>query len=371
MDEPFRPLVVSPGEGVPYLAVPNVRSARFLLMRGRKSMAVGVRVCAPQSWKGRLQRNLLAIGIPIGERIYLAASPLHDLVNAAVGDGDFAVAFSLGTPGAYQKATAVIWSCHDNKVAAFVKIALTPLATSAIANEYRMLSMLAETPSVCGQIPKVMGRSAWMGHAILMLEPLDGVPGPRAFGPLHLEWLRMLAKQTRVVRPWDEGAFGQGLLRETQAVADALPDWRARFDTACGVIEARLRGREIPFHLAQRDFAPWNTCVKDGQLYVFDWEMGRSEYPPLYDFFHFHVIQAALLGGAPPSPQAARSLLDDVWPDAGDVMDALYLAYLLDQCLYYLNARLAVPARGNDQVSAWIGQEIERCVRECRSRSAS
>jgi len=39
--------------------------------------------------------------------------------------------------------------------------------------------------------------------------------------------------------------------------------------------------------LCHRDFAPWNTYLDRGFLYVFDWEYATEQGIPFWDIFHF------------------------------------------------------------------------------------
>jgi hypothetical protein len=73
----------------------------------------------------------------------------------------------------------------------------------------------------------------------------------------------------------------------------------------------------VPCGVAHGDFAPWNTRVGDGRLYVFDWESASWEAPTLWDIFHFKTQVAALLNkkndmhisGDPRSGERASFLL--------------------------------------------------------------
>ena len=60
------------------------------------------------------------------------------------------------------------------------------------------------------------------------------------------------------------------------------------------------------FHRTHGDFVPWNIRMKNGELYVFDWEDSLPKGLPFTDAFHFIYLQASLVG---PWPGAKT-----IWP---------------------------------------------------------
>jgi hypothetical protein len=71
--------------------------------------------------------------------------------------------------------------------------------------------------------------------------------------------------------------------------------WRALGEAALAKSKRALDGVMVPYGVAHGDFAPWNTRVEEGRLYVFDWEFASWEAPTLWDIFHFKTQVGALL----------------------------------------------------------------------------
>ncbi len=91
----------------------------------------------------------------------------------------------------------------------------------------------------------------------------------------------------------------------TIALSDT-PDW-ARLEKACSgnnlfpAIAAQLRGRTIQSAIHHGDLAPWNIKVSPaGAWTVLDWERGELTGIPGWDWFHY-VIQSAILVGHLPT----------------------------------------------------------------------
>jgi hypothetical protein len=57
-----------------------------------------------------------------------------------------------------------------------------------------------------------------------------------------------------------------------------------------------LNNKILITHLAHGDFTPWNTYAnRQGELYVYDWELSSKTYPKGFDFFHFFIQNAVLV----------------------------------------------------------------------------
>ena len=103
----------------------------------------------------------------------------------------------------------------------------------------------------------------------------------------------------------------------TIAVSDT-PDW-ARLEKACSgnnlfpAIAAQLRGRTVQSAIHHGDFAPWNIKVSPaGAWTVLDWERGELTGIPGWDWFHYVIQSAILVGHLPTSAlvQRVESLLN-------------------------------------------------------------
>jgi hypothetical protein len=70
--------------------------------------------------------------------------------------------------------------------------------------------------------------------------------------------------------------------------------WLATLKSALQWSTGKICKERVPLGLTHRDFTPWNTFLADGRLFVFDWEYGRRNWPPLLDALHF-VIQKGVL----------------------------------------------------------------------------
>jgi hypothetical protein len=88
---------------------------------------------------------------------------------------------------------------------------------------------------------------------------------------------------------------------------------------------------------------------------------------PLYDAFHFVVIQAATRNARVRIENAYMTrLLAALWPAGEERLSALYLAYLLDVGVLYGEARVRAPDVGDERVWLCCGKLIDEWLAAAR-----
>lgn len=352
--------VASGGEGREYRAYPTLAGARWLFPAGRPAVRrAGMReLFRPGSLKGRVAKRLISSGGLRGGRLFLDGAALGDLedeLSGALGE-PVCVAFYVGTPGAYRKVTAQAVTPAGASLA-FAKLAATPAARSDVAAERRNLVRLAESGALSGRIPRMLGFFEWQGCDVLLASGGPAAPGPDELAPDHLSFLKDFFGPFAVSGVFAEGSMLARLAAQTNFLKPRVA--RPLHDSLAGSLAAlgdNLGPVEVPVSLAHRDFAPWNTRVGPEGLFVFDWDRLEEGVTPLYDAFHFQAIQAALFGDRAHLPDRGflRALLEAVWPGGDEHLPYLYLAYLLDQALFYAEARATAPETGESTVLDWF-----------------
>jgi hypothetical protein len=356
--------VSAKGAGREYGAYPNLARVRWLFPAGRPAVRrAGIRALFhPRSVKGRVLKSLISAGGFRGERVFLEEPALAELearlsrtLQERVG-----VAFYVGTPGAYRKATAQAVT-PVGATLAFAKIAASPAAREDVGAEVRNLTRLSESGGLRGGVPDVLDLFDWRGAEVLLLSGGPPSPGPESLSPAHLAFLRDLFAPFAEETTFAESPMMRRTRERARLLKPSLPEpLSALLDEALGRLEEDLGPVGLPVSVAHRDFAPWNTRIGPHGLFVFDWDRAEDGMPPLYDAFHFRAIQAALSGRGDPVPDRRflRELLDAVWPGGRGHLASLYLAYLLDQTLFYGAARAAAPDAGERGVWDWFAERL-------------
>lgn len=265
-------------------------------------MLEGLQVYRPYARAGKVLKEIANRFIKTGwngwggTRVLIASRerlPLEKLLIEVVGERDLSFAMSLGYRGNIPKLTVQVM-CGSGAVLGYVKLPLTDAATKWVRREAEILEWLWNFASLRPFIPKVLHASEWADGYMLFQSPGPLSQGPVEFGDLHETFLHTLRATYHVQRP------GFAVVEEV----------RARWQKALPFIDAQLKnlgaralerarreliGLAVPCGIMHGDFAPWNTRVGDGRLFVFDWESATCDAPIFWDGFHFRAQVASLL----------------------------------------------------------------------------
>jgi hypothetical protein len=365
----MRPESGSPGRT--YVAYPNLRKVRWLFPADNSVLRrAGVRgLFSPGSIRGGVLKKLIEVGAIRGEQVRLENEPLVRLESEFAqicGEREVRVAFYVGTAGAYRKVTAQVMT-PTGRTLTYSKIGMSPPAQASVEGERRVLLRLSESEALRGKVPEVLGWFNWHGGKVIVVTSAAGRLGPRRLSGLHSQFC-----ENAFLSFAEEYVFGEGpmwarmtetLLRLNRDFADPLPAYCGH---ALQLLREELGSVKLPLSLAHRDFAPWNTKLVSGDLFVFDWEHAETGVTPLYDVFHFWAIQAALFRRRRrfPDRRFLENLLHRLWPGGQQYLPWLYLAYLLDMSLTYGEAQVIAPGVGEQRVWRWFLQQVEAFLEE-------
>jgi hypothetical protein len=353
-----------------YAAYPGFSRIRWLLPRGQAQVrrAALKTMFQPRSRKGKVLKKLVSTGAIRGRDVYVKEAPLGRLeaeLSRILGSPEVSVAFYIGTPGAYRKATAQVLTPRGETLA-FAKIAASPITRANVETERRNLLMLSTNGSLRDAVPEVLGHFSWETANVLVTTEGPARPGPDELALEHLDFLRTLFLGFVQEVDFAESRMLSDISERIERLSPDLPGGLPElFRRAMDRLVEGIGGTLMPLSVVHRDFAPWNTRLGGGRLFVFDWDGAASGFTPLYDAFHFQSIKAALFGNTPlvPDPWFSRALLDSVWPEGRAHLPHLYLAYLLDISLLYGEARVTAPDAGESGVWRWFNARLHDFLR--------
>ena len=325
-----------PGQGVRVeMRLLRRRGRPFLLLPEQPRPAAATMDLYPaQTGRARAARTLvrwlLRASLPPGtEKVSLAVSPVDPFVrflSSLVGEpirGLPVLGILAGNPGSDGQRFVLLVFDANRRPVAVVKAGLSEQARGLIEKEE---SFLAAVPSSTAAVPRLRATFQSPRLRALALDFFTG-DSPRqqheAALPTLLEsWIDPNRKVT---------------------VSDT-PDW-ARLERACSgsnlfpLVAGQLRGRTIQSAIHHGDLAPWNIKVSPvGAWTVLDWERGELSGIAGWDWFHYVIQSAILVGHLPTSAlvQRVESLLNSAafkqYAARGGIAGcerALMLAYLL------------------------------------------
>lgn len=260
-------------------------------------------------------------------------------------------AIRQGSVGPYQKMSLI--AIRQNGAPAFyAKVAVGAEADAMVEAESACLQQLSTIPTLNSMVPKKLscGKTP-AGRAFFITSVAPFLNTTNQFKAPHQKFLCTLAHATvQWVRYADsaEFQFAQSALARLRSVLGE--DVYTELKYATDELLSHIGELKLPTVLAHRDFSPWNIRSNNAEIFVFDWEYAAQGASPLYDFFHFHLIQLALsrqwLKAFTPNDMhslisPAQQYLQHAFPEVDwspTVVKSLLLAYLVDLILFYVDS---------------------------------
>jgi hypothetical protein len=269
------------------------------------------------------------------------AGPLLEQVLAGAGGGGASWALVNSMPGPWSKATILVMDLRY-RPAAVVKVGNTAISGALVENEANWLRDLALHPRLAPAVPRLLGFWKRQSGVWLAQEPLSGSSFSSALGGHHLRFLALLQQELPVSRGFAGSPMETEMQKHLAEVQDRIgPEWRERAGRSLDLIRSLLPA-DLAMTAAHGDFAAWNLRVSREGVRVFDWEGAQLGYLPLYDLFHFLLMQQAVRG--PLTARQARLAVGQAARAAApgqsrETAAAQCLAYLLALSLKHIHGR--------------------------------
>jgi thymidylate kinase len=296
--------------------LPSLKAPRWLLPLGdKRTTRMGLEIYNPYAPTARLRKRLLSGVIEMGwegwarYRVLIATKEqlaLESLVHQITGEQQPAFALSLGTPGRYRKLTVQVMRPNGD-ILGYLKLPLTESAVERIRHEAQVLQQLWDFSVLRLHIPKILYAGQWENNYILFESAGPSRPGPLDFGLLHEEFLQTLRSVLTVEKP-GRVLVDEVATRWRKAAANLNSNCQELGEMALEQSRLELGSATIPCGIMHGDFAPWNTRMSNGQLFLFDWEAAEWPAPILWDVFHFHSqVESLVYRGTRKNPPLNRA----------------------------------------------------------------
>jgi hypothetical protein len=263
------------------------------------------------------------------------------------------VAFHIGTPGPYQKATLLLMSSSGEPLT-LAKLALNEDANPMVDAEAYWLEELARHGEIAAHVPRLLqhGR-ARNGRDYVLVSIVPGRETGSEITAAHRAFLATLAEARLSVRPYSASSTARFL----DVAMDRLNGKigfgpRVLLSSAIRDCEHRLRTWYGPCVVAHGDFASWNIRRSTHGISVFDWEYASDDAIALQDIMHFCLapravtegeIGAADLQNALHQAEVLARSAHPGFPWSREVVALQGLAYLLHTVLFYSLSRDSLP----------------------------
>jgi Phosphotransferase enzyme family len=278
------------------------------------------------------------------------------------------VAFHIGTPGPYQKATLLLMSPSGEPLT-LAKLALNQEANPMVDAEAYWLEELSHHGEVAAHVPRLLQRGkADNGRDYVLVSIVPGRETGSEITPAHRAFLGALAQTRLSVRPYSASSTARFLDLAMDRLNSKIGFGpRVLLNSAIRDCAQRLRTWYGPCVVAHGDFASWNIRRTAHGISVFDWEYASDEAIALQDIMHFSLAPRAVIegeigaGDLRDALQQAEALARSAHPDFAwtrEVVALQGLAYLLHTVLFYSLSRDSLPD-WHPLVKAYL--ELIRC----------
>ena len=286
-----------------FSVLPSRAAPRWLLPLGSSSVTrQSLGICATYSPRARAMKSVLSAMTKMNwfewarSGIVLASKrPLALEALVAEVTGETAPVFALSLSGRHQcRKVAVQVMRPTGEILGYIKLPLTEAAAERVRHEAEILSKLWGFADLRPHIPRVLHAGQWRDSYILFQSSGPAGMGPQEIGRAHEEFLLTFQNVHRVEKPGRSiAAVVQRRWERLEAQLDAEVQQLGR--SVLLRVQQQLDGCTIRCGIHHGDFAPWNTRVENGRLFLFDWESASFEAPACWDAMHFRIQVEGLL----------------------------------------------------------------------------
>jgi hypothetical protein len=266
---------------------------------------------------------------------------VFEYLRDAVKCADLEFALSLGTPGPHRKPVIQL-STREGSILGYAKVGWNEATNSLVKNEADTIKSL-----FCGSfenfvMPSVLNAGWWHSRYIAILSSPESrlLPAAKTLNLQYINTINELAGLHIRRETVQESAFWSELLIRVKKIKNG--HYRGILERkAIPWIENSLGDARLPFHMSHGDFAPWNSFIRDGRLYLYDWEYARRDAPPGWDLFHFiYQTNVYLKSGSTGKLYEAiasdgnKNMTKIYWEKLGigeDTVNTLFLLYIIDR----------------------------------------
>jgi len=301
----------------------------------------------PERWKTQEIKNFLP-----AEKHFSFGDWLCEILKVK----SLKYAIYTGAPGYYRKTTVQIMS-NGGQILGYAKVATSPQTWARLRREAEVLEVLRSLTIPNAIFPKILAIEETHQELIV----LQSAPSANyMMVSIHMTdaistFLSDMFNRAKTFHNFAESLPYKNTNRRIMHIIPKVNvSWKERFQKATKILSERMSNVEIPCGLCHYDFKPWNLRINErsGRLFVFDWELARTSWTPLTDYFHFIIQPAILVNRMKPEcilerilnpPNSMRkSLLTYI--DSIDMEKRLYLYiflfYLLDASSFCLEKAL-------------------------------
>lgn len=284
-------------------------------------------ILLPQSFR---KFGITSVDFKIDEDIEEYISNLK-YFNAATNYAIF-----LGTPGIHQKTTIQIQS--DNFILGYCKSTQNRNIFHIFKKEKCMLDYLDQHGVI--NIPKCISCNELPNGLYVFIQSTIKTVNSKVrheFGKLELEFLKDLYDKTKTKIGYEKTDFYRSIHR-LQTKEDILRALNYDIDVinSCIRLLDKYFKNNDTYAVCHRDFTPWNMFIEKNELFVFDFEYARYQYPQYIDAIHYYS-QTSIFEKNLNAEQIWQGFVNNTISSLFDNPTVFFIAYLMDIISLYVD----------------------------------
>jgi Choline/ethanolamine kinase len=274
-----------------YFCIPNAQAPRLIIpVKNKKIFKAGLAVHNTASKKNRIIKELISSSYPlccllkgnvIGSSIELNEFIEYinkNIVNKKVSN----ISFFCGTPGSTNRKLTFLLLDQSGNSVGIIKFPLSGQVAGFIQTENYALMYLNDLEFNKIRVPNKFKLDSWNGNLFLYQENIFN-----ATKSVNTRLTDMIINASI--------ELGKNTLnKDSQPFLNSFGEKINRFMNFESIRNQlllslnRIKDIKIPTLSMHGDFVSYNMQIKDGKLFLIDWEFSR-EGLPLFDIFHFLV----------------------------------------------------------------------------------
>lgn len=216
---------------------------------------------------------------------------LHNLFQKVFCSTDLEYSIFFGSPGPRQKITIQIF--NQEKIFGYAKISDNDEIIKNFKHEARFLKYLSDKGIVNIPIVPFCGKYEDYYVFIQTTEKTVNSRSDNHIEKHHIYYATNLFEKTKKIMPYNESGLNADIsYLKSISTNFKKEDW-CILEKGINIIEAFFQG-DVELGAIHGDFTPWNTYIKHGDLYTFDYEYAGFGYPAYLDILHF-ALQIGIL----------------------------------------------------------------------------
>lgn len=261
-----------------------------------KNMRVALGLYEPSGVKGKMLKKLLPLVAKIGVAKFILhgsydsvemSEKLRAILVKLFGE-NWECSVFWGTPCVDQKITIQIY--RDKTILGYCKIGNSERIEKLFKHEKSILDLLEQKHMP--HVPRVLvvedvSEECWA--FVQSTEKIQGVKTEHNYGEKQSCFVEKLWETTKDKLAFEETDYYQSLLFLEEHLTLLDEEYREIVKDALYYIKDFYKDKIVDWGMCHRDFTPWNTCVVNGELFVFDFEYALMHAPKGMDKWHFFV----------------------------------------------------------------------------------